>query len=87
MLPQIPIQKLSKERAIAKKIDSLESIIFELSKSEDMGLLKTLEELLFFFNASKHIYIPIKIKIPLPINFVKKLGKILCIKFPKNIDR
>lgn len=87
MLPQIPIQKLSKERAIAKNIDSLESIIFELSKSEDIGLLKTLEELLFFFNASKHIYIPIKIKILLPINLVKKFGKMDCIKFPKNIER
>ena len=30
----IPIQKLSKERAIAKKKASLQSIFFELSKSE-----------------------------------------------------
>jgi len=34
ILEPVPIQKLSKERANPKKIASLESIFFELSKSE-----------------------------------------------------
>ena len=38
-LPPIPMQKLSKESAIAKKIASLESIECDLSKSEEIGFL------------------------------------------------
>lgn len=87
ILPPIPIHKLSRERAIAKNNDSLESIICELSKSEDIGLLKTLQLTSCFFKASKHIYIPIDIKIKLPINFVKKVGKIFWMKFPKNKEK
>ena len=35
--PQMPIPKLSKERANPKNIDSFESIKWELSKSEETG--------------------------------------------------
>ena len=37
ILPPIPIHKLSKESAIAKNTDSLESISLDLSKSEDIN--------------------------------------------------
>ena len=43
-------------------------------------------ELLFSLKASKIIYKPIKIKIPLPINLVKNSGKINWIIFPKIIE-
>lgn len=39
MLPPIPIQKLSNERAIPRNKASLPSIEFERSKSEEMGFL------------------------------------------------
>ena len=87
ILPHIPIQKLSKESAIAKKKDSFKSITLELSISEEIGLLKILEEFFCFLVASKKTYIPIKIKIKLPINLVILFGKILCKKFPKNIEQ
>ncbi len=83
----MPIHKLSKERAIAKNIDSFGSMTFELSKSLQMGLLNTLEEVDFFFNASKHIYVPINTRITVPINLVMKTGKIAWIIFPKNMDK
>ena len=38
-LPPIPMQKLSKESAIAKKIASLESLECDLSKSVEIGFL------------------------------------------------
>ena len=38
------MQKLSKESAIAKKKDSFKSITLELSMSEEIGLLKILED-------------------------------------------
>ena len=83
----MPMHKLSNERAIARNIDSFESIIFELSKSDDIGLLKIFGDLFCLFNDLKHIYIPIDIRRKLPINFVKKLGSMTCINFPKYIDK
>ena len=39
MLKPIPMQKLSKESAKAKNMASLESIVLDLSKSEELGFL------------------------------------------------
>ena len=74
--PQIPIQKLSKERAIAKNKDSCGSITFELFKSEDIGLLKIFLESFSFFKAWKHMYIPIQISIKHPKKLVNTFGNI-----------
>lgn len=84
--PQIPIQKLSKERAIAKNKASCGSMIFELFKSEDIGLLKIFLESFSFFKAWKHMYIPIQISIKHPKKLVNTFGNIYWIRFPKNID-
>ena len=84
--PEIPIQKLSKERAMDKISASWGSIIFEWLRSEDIGLLKTFWESFSFLEAWKHMYIPMQIKIKHPKKFVKEFGSIYWIIFPKNID-
>ena len=40
ILPPIPMQKLSKERAKPKNTASLASIVLDLSKSEEVGFFK-----------------------------------------------
>ena len=84
--PQIPIQKLSKERAIAKIRASCGSIIFEWFMSEDIGLLKIFWESFSFFKAWKHMYIPIQIRIRQPRKLVNDFGSMYWIIFPNNID-
>ena len=52
ILEPVPIQKLSKERAIAKNKASLGSIVLEWLKSEEIGLLKILKSFLIVRKAS-----------------------------------
>ena len=87
ILAPIPIHKLSRERAIAKKIASLGSIVFDLSKSEDIGLLNIFESLLFSFKDFLYIKIPIKTKIRLLINFSNGIGNINLKNVPIKVER
>lgn len=78
ILPQLPIQKQSKERAKPRNRASLPSIEFEKSKSKFIS---------FFRIAWWKTKMPIAIKIIFPINLVTKSGKIVLIIFPNHTDK
>lgn len=73
-LPQVPMQKLSNERANPKIRASLLSIELEQSKSEEEG-------------SWKHTKMPIPIKIKLANSLVMASEKIFFIRLPKHIDK